>query len=157
MNTLFEMQSEDDLRRHAIAENQTNVHRILIGEGPWALSERQRKILECLRGRQGRALAMTIAELQEKVGGGPREIKADVRDLVMSFRLAIVASRDGADGGYYFATTTQERVEGSENYLQEAIKLLQRVAIIRNQPDILRGLGQQLLDAPEGDAPSWHN
>lgn len=145
-DTLFEMRSEEAMRREAVAENARRIHEAIVGEGPWELSARQRKILECLRGRQGKRQAMGIAEIAERTGAGPREIKGDVRELVMNWRLPIVASRDGEAGGYYFATTVEERIEGSNDYLKEAVKLLERVAVIRNEPDLMRWLGQQLIE-----------
>jgi hypothetical protein len=146
MNTLFELRTDGDMRREAVAENQRLIHLALIDKGPWPLSQRQRRILEQLRGRQGRNVAMTIDELQQKVGSDARAIKADVRELVMSFRLPIVASRDGETGGYYFATTAQERVDGSEHYIREGVKLFARAAILRNEYDLNRLMGQHGLD-----------
>jgi hypothetical protein len=145
MNSLFELRTDDEMRREAVADNEHRIHEALLGRGPWALTERQRRLLEALRGRQGRLQAISIAELVERVGSAPREIKADMRELVVSFRLPIVASRDGETGGYYFATSAEERMTGSDDYVKEAVKLLQRAAIIRNEPDMLRWLGQQLI------------
>ncbi len=142
MNTLFELKTDEDLRREAVNDNAIRVHDALMGRGPWELTERQRRILECLRGRQGRLQAITIAELTEKTGCGPREIKSDVRDLVVAFRLPIVASRDGDAGGYFFAVTAQERISGTADYVKEIVALAERVRIIRNLPDLATLWGQ---------------
>ena len=146
MNMLFELRTDEAIRRQAVSENERQIHDALIGRGPWQLTERQRRLLECLRGRQGRIQAISIAELVERNGSAPREIKADVRELVINFRLAIVASRDGDTGGYYFATSADERITGSQDYLKEALKLLHRVAILRNDQDMMHWLGQRQIE-----------
>ena len=149
MNTLFELRSDEDMRNEAIADNQRRIHEAVIGHGPWELTERQRKLLECLRGRQGRLHAVSIAELAAKVGAGQdstkvdaRSIKADIRELVIGFRLPIVASRDSEDGGYFFAVTGEERISGTADYVKEIVALAERVRIIRNVHDIRTLFGQ---------------
>jgi hypothetical protein len=151
MQTLFELRTDDDLRRDAVADNERHIHEVLLGHGPWALTERQRKILECLRGRQGRLLAMPIGDLVAKLAVDPRSIKADVRELVVTFGLAIVASRDGETGGYYFAVSAEERVAGTADYLKEAVKLIRRAAVIRNETDMQTLLGQVALDLRQAE------
>jgi len=142
MNTLFELKTDEEMRRDAVHDNELRIHEAIIGRGPWILTSRQRQILECLRGRQGRMLAITIAELTEKIGFGAREIKSDVRDLVVAFRLPIVASRDGDAGGYFFAVTAEERISGTADYCKEIIALAERVRIVRNLPDLASLWGQ---------------
>jgi hypothetical protein len=142
MDTLFELQTDEDLRRDAVADNERRIHDALIGRGPWEPTERQRKLLESLRGRQGRRLAMPISDLVEKVKTDARAIKADVRELVMSFGLPIVASRDGDNGGYFFAVTAEERISGTADYLKEIVALAERVRIIRNLHDLKTLFGQ---------------
>lgn len=143
---LFELRSEVQIRDEAIALNRLRVHDVICGRGPWQLTDRQRRLLEILRNKQGRAHAIGIAELQERLDCGPREIKSDVRELVVTFKLAIVASRDGETGGYFFATTADERRTYSADYLKEAAKLIQRAQIIRNELDVNVLLGQIALD-----------
>ena len=146
MNTLFELRSDEDMRRDAIADNGKRIHDVLLGRGPWELTNRQLRILELLRGRQGRLLAMSISELQTKLDVDPRTIKSDVRDLVISFRLPIVASRDSEDGGYFFATTAEERISGTADYVKEIIALSERTRIIRNLPDLAALWGQLQME-----------
>ncbi len=150
MNTLFELRSDAEMRRDAVADNELRIHEALIGRGPWELSESQRKLLECLRGRQGRLQARTIEDLMVTLGGNPRSIKADVRELVMSFRLPIVASRDSETGGYFFAVSADERVRYSADYVKEAVALLSRAAIIRNDADMSALLGQVSIELRAG-------
>ena len=150
---LFEMRSDDTVREDAIALNRIRIHDVICGRGPWELSERQRRLLEVIRSRQGRLHAISIAELEQRLNIGPREIKADVRELVVTFKLAIVASRDAETGGYFFATTAEERHNGSADYLKEACKLIRRAQIIRNEFDVNVLLGQIALDLKEGDRP----
>ena len=145
-STLFEVRSDDQLRREAVADNERHIHEALLGRGPWELRERQRRLLEALRGRQGRLQAMPISDLVARLGSNPRAIKADVRELVVCFGLPIVASRDGETGGYYFAVSADERFAGSEDYVKEAIKLLRRAASVRNESDMQTLLGQVALD-----------
>jgi hypothetical protein len=86
METLFETRTDADIRREAVADNEQRIHDALMGRGPWPLTERQRKLLEALRGRQGRLLAMPISDLTARLGCDPRSVKADVRELVVAFR-----------------------------------------------------------------------
>ncbi len=146
MNTLFEIRTEDEMRREAVAANEARIHAVICGQGPWILSERQRRLLELLRGRQGRLLAMPLSELTERLHADPRTIKADVRELVCSFGLAIVASRDCEDGGYFFAVSLEERISGSADYVKEILSLAERVRIIRNLPDLSALFGQFALE-----------
>jgi hypothetical protein len=142
MNTLFELRTDEDLRREAIADNANRVHDVLRGLGPWPLSERQRKLLECLRGKQGRHLAMTIDELMQRVGSCERKIKSDIRELVTVFKLPIVASRNAETGGYYFPVTAEERIAGTADYIKEIVALAERVRIIRGVADLSTLYGQ---------------
>ena len=144
--TLFEMRTPEQMRDEAIAANRSKVHDVCMDKGPWPLTARQRRLLEILRNRQGRNHAIGIAELEQRLTCGPREIKSDVRELVVTFRLPIVASRDGETGGYFFATTAEERQIFSSDYLKEAAKLIQRALIIRDEHDVNVLLGQILLD-----------
>jgi hypothetical protein len=140
--SLFETRTDAEIRREAIAANDLRIHQVLMGGGPWELSERQRKLLDCLRARQGRLHAISISELTEKTGMDPRSIKSEVRNLVISFGLAIVSSRDCEDGGYYFATTAEERIAGTADYVKEIRALAERTRIIRNVHDMRTLLGQ---------------
>jgi len=143
---LFELRSEDEIRQDAIALNRLRVHDVMTGLGPWPLNNRQRRLLEILRVRQGRLQAINIQELVNRMAIAPRQIKADVRELVVTFKLAIVASRDSETGGYFFALTAEERRNGSADYLKEAGKLIRRAQIIRNELDVNVLLGQIALD-----------
>ncbi|MGO8759333.1 MAG: hypothetical protein ACLQG3_14535 [Terracidiphilus sp.] len=140
--SLFETRTDAETRRDAVNANERRVHDALMGRGVCELTERQRRLLECLRGRQGRLLAISIAELVAKVGGSPREIKADVRELVVTFGLAVVASRDSEEGGYFFATTVEERISGTADYVKEIVALAERTRIIRNLHDLRTLFGQ---------------
>ena len=148
MNTLFELRTEEDLRREAVAENERRIHQALMNQGPYPLTQRQRRLLELLRGRQGRLLALPICELTGKLDADPRSIKADVRELVMSFHLPIVASRDSEDGGYFFAVTAEERISGSADYVKEIIALAERVRVIRGHHDLSALFGQISTEIP---------
>jgi hypothetical protein len=154
MNTLFELRTEDDLRREAVADNANRVYDVVMGRGPFELSDAQRRLLECLRGRNGRLQAITIDELQRRVGSTPRGIKADVRELVVTFKLPIVASRDGETGGYFFAVSAEERISGTADYIKEILALAERVRVVRNLPDLNALWGQlnMQLDISKGDA-----
>jgi hypothetical protein len=101
-----------------------------------------------LRGRQGRLLALPISEIIAATAADPRSIKADVRDLVMSFHLPIVSSRDSEDGGYFFAVTAEERISGTADYVKEIIALAQRVRIIRGHHDLSALFGQISTEMP---------
>jgi hypothetical protein len=146
ISMLFEMRTPEQIRDEAIAANRSQVHDVCMDKGPWPLTARQRRLLEILRNKQGRDQAIGIADLQLRLQCEPRQIKSDVRELVVTFRLPIVASRDGDTGGYFFATTADERRTYSADYLKEAAKLIQRALIIRDEHDINVLLGQILLD-----------
>lgn len=147
---LFETRTDDEMRREAMNDNASRIHDVLVGRGPWEPTARQRGILELLRGRQGRLLALPISELVIKLDSDPRSIKGDVRELVLRFRLPIVASRDADVGGYFFATTAEERISGTADYVKEIVALAERVRIIRNLPDLATLYGQ----LPNGLTPT---
>jgi hypothetical protein len=149
MNTLFEMRSEEEIRREELHRNDQAILDVLCGKGPWPLNNNERRLLELMRTRQGRQKVMTIGELGEQLRATPREVKNIVRTLVVAFHLPIVASRDAETGGYYFATTLQERIEGSAPYVQEALALLERVKVIRGAASMKALLGQLALDLKE--------
>lgn len=141
--SLFETRIDAEIRRDAVADNERRVHEALMGRGTAELSPRQRRLLEYLRGRQGRLQAISIGELKEKlICADTRSIKADVRDLVCTFRLPIVSSRDSEDGGYFFATTAEERISGTADYVKEIRALAERTAVIRNVHDMRTLFGQ---------------
>jgi hypothetical protein len=142
IGTLFETRSDEEVRRDAVAQNQIRIHDVLMGRSACELTERQRRLLECLRGRQGKLQAMSIAEAIARVGGTPRDIKADVRELVVTFGMPIVASRDGEAGGYFFATTADERIAGTADYVKEIVALAERIRVIRNLHDLRALFGQ---------------
>ncbi len=139
---LFETRTDAEMRRDAITANEARVHDVLTGGGRWPLTERQHRLLECLRGRQGRLQAISISDLVARIGGDPRSIKSDVRELVVTFGLAIVSSRDGENGGYFFAVTAEERISGTADYVKEIVALAERVRIVRNVHDLRTMLGQ---------------
>jgi len=150
MNTLFELKTDKELRAESVSLNEGLVHAALMGKGPWELSQRQRRLVELLRGRQGASLAMPCKELEAKLTCDDRAIRSDVRSLVMDFHLPIVASRDSDTGGYFFAVTHEERVRYTEQYINEGKKLFARAAIIRNERDIAKLLGQKEINLDEG-------
>jgi hypothetical protein len=147
-DTLFELRTEMDMRREALAENQRRIHDALMGLGPYEVTQRQRRLLELLRGCQGRLLSLSIRDITARLEADPRSIKADVRDLVMSFHLPIVSSRDSEDGGYFFAVTAEERISGTADYVKEIIALAQRVRIIRGHHDLSALFGQIFMELP---------
>jgi hypothetical protein len=142
IGTLFETRTDEEQRRDAVGDNERRIHDALMGRCPCELTERQRRLLECLRGRQGRLQAMSIADVMARVGSGPREIKADVRELVVTFGMPIVASRDGEAGGYFFAVTAEERISGTADYVKEIVALAERIRVIRNLHDLRALFGQ---------------
>ena len=76
-----------------------------------------------------------------------------MRELVMSFRLPIVASRDSDAGGYFFAVTAEERISGTADLVKEIIALAERVRIIRGHHDLSALFGQisSELSTEKGD------
>jgi len=153
--SLFETRTDAEIRREAVAENQRRADDALADRGPLPLTARQHRLLECLRGRQGRLQAIGLSELTQTLGADARSIKGDVRDLVCTFRLPIVSSRDSEDGGYFFATTADERVSGTADYVKEIRALAERTAVIRNVHDMRTLFGQiaaELESASRKDA-----
>lgn len=146
MNTLFEMRTPQEMRRDAVAANEARIREALMGKGPWELSDRQRRLVELMRGRQGQLLATPSSTLEAALGCDDRAVRKEMRELVMMFRLPIVASRDAEGGGYFFAVTAEERYTFTEQYIQEGRMLFARAAIIRNEYDIVKLLGQAIID-----------
>ena len=149
MSTLFEMKTDRELRAEAVAANGLLIHQALMGRGPYELTDRQRRLVELLRGRQGQLLATPCGNLEKALGCDDRAIRREVRELVMLFRLPIVASRDAESGGYFFAITPQERFTFTEQYIKEGRRQFARAAIIRNEFDIAKLLGQTVIDPEE--------
>ena len=149
--TLFELRDEDTIRHDAIALNRQRIHDVICGNAPWPLSDRQRRVLEIVRYRQGRDQAIPSADLENKLQLCDRKIRACIRELVVDFHLAIVASRTPNSSGYFFATTAEERHTYSADYLKEACKLIRRAQIIRNELDVNVLFGQIALDLKEGE------
>ena len=152
IGTLFETRTDEEQRRDAVGDNERRIHDALMGRAPCELTEPQRRLLECLRGRQGRLQAMSIAEIIARVGSTQRGIKADVRELVITFSLPIVASRDGDDGGYFFAVTAEERISGTADYVKEIVALAERIRVIRNLHDLRALFGQISNELETGTA-----
>lgn len=151
LDTLFELRNEDTIREEAIALNRLRIHDVVAGRGPWQLSTRQRRLIEILRFHQGRIQAISSADLEQRLQTDDRAIRAEVRELVVSFKLPIVATLDAEKSGYFFATTAQERIDGARLYIQQATKLLRRAQIILNERDMGVIFGQVNLQLAEAD------
>jgi hypothetical protein len=83
-------------------------------------SYRQTLLLRIVVDRVGLARAISISELAALLKTSPREIKADVRDLRLLFRIRIGSSRDGAAGGFYMISTKQELLDTVRPFARQA-------------------------------------
>jgi hypothetical protein len=117
------------------------VMQVLMGKGPWPLTDEQRHVLERLRWAKGAANAISIRELSERTKLGEREIKDAVRSLVIDFDLAIGGRRQEPYG--YFLILTAEELEDSLRPLGHEIRaLLLRYKKLGNKHRLLQLLGQ---------------
>lgn len=108
----------------------------------WPLSDGQRTLLRLLRPRLGRARAIALGDLCERMRLTPRVVKDLVQDLRLNFGIQIGASRDAAAGGYYLIETEAESVESTTQLLHQALTMLEVVRVMRGHHNLLELLGQ---------------
>jgi hypothetical protein len=112
-STLFET-AEERAVAHAYA--------VISGKSPDGLkpSARQLSLLRTIADRRGKAKAISVGRLAEMEKTSPREIKGDVRDLRLTFKVRIGSSRDGEAGGYYLITTKDEAFDTARPFIEQA-------------------------------------
>ena len=122
---------------------------------PWPPSELQRRVLGYMLYSQGKAKAMPLGLLGERLKQSPRQIKELVQELRLNFGVQICASRDGDAGGYYLAETAAEVEESIQLMWNQAITMLRVCRRMRGPEHELREMLGQIeleLGREAGDA-----
>jgi hypothetical protein len=127
---------------------------VLCGKTPYSLSEGQRLLLNLLRYRRGIAKAISIGEIGERLRMTPRQIKGDIADLTVRFRLPIGSSRDPSTNGYYFPMTHQECLDSATPHIRQGLAHFRRVQVLLDKHDLNDLLGQYSLDLETGEGDS---
>ncbi|ABF42383.1 hypothetical protein Acid345_3382 [Candidatus Koribacter versatilis Ellin345] len=123
------------------AEAERRIHEVLTGNKPWPLPNEARAVLRILRDHKGARNAISIAALTEKTGLDAREVKEQVRSLVVDFKLKICGSRV-QPYGYYVATSSEEIEAGIRPLYGEGVSLFRRVRALGGDQAVKEMEGQ---------------
>ena len=147
--TLFETQADRDTEaRMRAVQHAYDVIRGDLPAGPKP-SRRQTELLRIVVERQGRVKAIAVGELAERLRCTPRDVKGDVRDLRLLFRVRIGSSRDAENGGCYLITTKDEALDTARPFVKQAqAEFAVAKAIL--EPHEMKELEGQLRLAEEG-------
>lgn len=115
---------------------------VMRGPCMYPVTDRQRDLVEHLRFRYGQKNAVQIGFLAEQLKTTPRQIKEDIADLTVRFRLPIGSSRDSERGGYYLAMTYADRVAAATPHLHQARAHLARVRALLDEHEMNDLMGQ---------------
>jgi hypothetical protein len=118
----------------------------ICGRLPYQVSERQRQMLHILRSRRGLARAIPIDELAKRLLISPRQIKEEIADLTVRFRIPIGSSRDPATAGYYLTMTHQECIDSAAPHIHQALAHFRRAQVLLDAHDLNELLGQYSLN-----------
>src|SRR5579875_2131635 len=120
LGTLFETQHDRD--RDARMRAVEHAYAVIRGEVPPGPkpTRRQTELLRIVVTRQGREKAIGVGQLAEQLRTTPREIKGDVRDLRLVFKVRIGSSRDGEAGGCYLITNKDEAFDTARPFIKQA-------------------------------------
>lgn len=111
---------------------------------PLDRSQQERRVMDLLRGRRGRMLAIGKAELASQTGIHERTIRDIIKHLIEAHGEPI-GSTSGEPHGYYLIGTPDEQAHAEHELRHRIIELARRLACLRrNQPDEV--LGQLLLE-----------
>jgi hypothetical protein len=112
---------------------------------PLPATKEQQKLLWILRSHFGRQRAIPLQQLCEATEIGEREVKDQMRSLVVDFKVRIGAART-QPYGYYLVTTADEAREAAQVYESEIIELAKRVRVLRGKHFVAELLGQLRLE-----------
>lgn len=143
---LFETRTPQEIRAEQEERIDKQILDVLCDRGPGPITQRQRDILHLLRYRRGCARAIQIGEMAEKLKTTPRQIKEDIADLSIRFRLPIGSSRDAESGGYYLCITQEERIATATPHIHQAMAHLRRANVVLDPKEMSELMGQLLLD-----------
>ncbi|WP_288700351.1 HTH domain-containing protein [uncultured Secundilactobacillus sp.] len=113
------------------------------------------RVLRCLR--TGADNKTTMRELKKKTGYGERIIY-DAIELLRMKGLPIMASRSNKDGGYFIASTEQEKLDGLAQYRKQIatethhLRLLEKADVdgylpsISDEPELWKELSERLIE-----------
>ncbi|HEY4358239.1 MAG TPA: hypothetical protein VGN16_21010 [Acidobacteriaceae bacterium] len=140
IGTFFET-AEDRAVNHA--------YEVLKGNTPDGLlpTTRQQAILRIIADKRGLKNAILVGRLAELLKATPRQIKDDIRDLRLLFKVRIGSSRDAIDGGVYLITTKEEALDTARPFLRQASAELAVARAILEPHELAELEGQLRLEA----------
>jgi hypothetical protein len=127
------------------AEADRRIHEVLMGDKPWPLPDEARAVLRILREHKGARNAISIAELTAKTKLDARQVKEQVRTLVVDFGVKICGSRV-QPYGYYIATSPEEIDAGIRTLHGEGVSLFRRIRALGGDQVVKEILGQIPID-----------
>lgn len=143
--TLFA--NEIEMRREAL---DLRITQLLYGTGEGlfghALNAPERVVLKALRYHTSSSNPITIRQLSSKTEMNERDVKDVVRRLRLSFGLPIGASRNGANGGYYFILTDEDRRLFKTMFMQQIKAELEVMRVVCTADETRELLGQLTLE-----------
>ena len=143
--SLFETYADKAMRR---------VDDVLAGRDcPWPPYVQDKHFLRLLKPHQGKARAVSLGELCERLHITPRQCKSLVHNLRLHFSVQIGAERGGEDSGYYLIASAEECAEATGPMYAQAISMLRVVAKMRGGSNQIEQLLQQLRLDLNTEAP----
>lgn len=106
------------------------------------VSAEERAVLKALRHHTSSTNPVALRTICEKADLSERQVKDCIRNLRLSFRLPIGASRSGAGGGYWFFVTDEDRVLFRSIYLRQILSELEVLRAVDSKEAVLELLGQ---------------
>lgn len=123
------------------AEADRRINEVLMGTHPWPLPDESRAVLRILREHKGAKNAISIASLTEKTKLDARQVKEQVRSLVVDFGVKICGSRQ-QPYGYYIALTADEIEAGIRPLYGEGVSLFRRIKALGGDSAVKEMEGQ---------------
>jgi hypothetical protein len=111
---------------------------------PWPPLPSERALLVTLRLHQGKAAALALGAIAERMHLTPRVVKDIVQDLRMRFGVQVGASRESDGGGYYLVATEEESEESIAQLEKQAITMLRVVRAMRRDRQSIDQMLHQL-------------
>lgn len=97
------------------------------------MNEKQKKVLNILEGRRGKARAITQGALAVALDISPRYARELVEQLILKHKIIICASYDGKRGGYYLPANQQEIDQYEAILKSHGIHILMRLAVLKKK------------------------
>jgi hypothetical protein len=123
-----------------------HVDNVLAGRNcPWPLSADERAVLQAVRGRVGKANAISLSELGFLAQIDARQVKGIVSDLRKNFKVQLGASR-GTPGGYYLIATAAEAHESAQYLFKQGTSMLKVARVLLGRAAMAELYGQLAIE-----------